>query len=476
MQQLCLLCLLGAARALAPPVQQLESLAPPAPQLESRVVAAIKGVAAELGTKERDAARSVEALGEFGTATGALVVAKWLTPETVEDVYTFWQDGLKGAARDVTRVNRWRSTDAKAALTFAAIVPFTFPWTPLYLPLIDEALEGTPREAFVPSCFSKTRLGAMRRLAGGADATTPEWSPRNAEESLGFFRDGTALAARDLRRGRGLVSGGDSWVVWTRFIGLAFSTFPLTPLLLPTIDRRRPNGTRSDFVPSHYRSVRLDALARLRRWEAARYGDCVATLRSVATDRRPPTTRVLDAAIDAQRLKQAPADMLDALAGGGDRWQLAYIVDKNAVVARRRERGDSGASWKRSVKRFFLPWSRLDDGVFVDFVRAVQRFDAETLDNENGVYKLFGSDFFQTTVRGSFRWTERGVCGFRPDVATFKVGPFDFKQDLEEPIAFDDVPMKSLPFFKFIHVDNVVAVAQGRSGSVALWTRLPRDL
>lgn len=35
--------------------------------------------------------------------------------------------------------------------------------------------------------------------------------------------------------------------------------------------------------------------------------------------------------------------------------------------------------------------------------------------------------------------------------------------------------MKSLPFFKFIHVDDVVAVAQGRSGSVALWTRLPRD-
>ena len=299
-----LLCLLAAAQALAP-----------APQLESRVVAAIKAVAAELGSKERDATRSVEALAEFGIATGALVVAKWLTPETVEDVYTFWQDGLKGAARDVTRVSRWRATDAKAALTFAAIIPFTFPWTPLYLPLIDEALEGTPREAFVPSCFSKTRLGAMRRLAGAANATNPEWSPRNAEESLVFFRDGTALAVRDLRRGRGL--GGDSWVVWARFVGLAFSTFPLTPLLLPTIDRRRPNGTRSDFVPSHYRPVRLDALARLRRWEAARYGDCVATLRSVATDRRPPATRVLDAAIDAQRLKPAPAAMLDALAGSG---------------------------------------------------------------------------------------------------------------------------------------------------------------
>ena len=42
-------------------------------------------------------------------------------------------------------------------------------------------------------------------------------------------------------------------------------------------------------------------------------------------------------------------------------------------------------------------------------------------------------------------------------------------------MPFDDVPFRDLPFFKFVLVDDAVAVAQGRLGSVALWTRVPRE-
>ena len=59
------------------------AVAAPAPDVESRVIASIKNVASE---------RSLGALGEFGAATGDLFVSK-LTPETVEDVTRFWQDG-----------------------------------------------------------------------------------------------------------------------------------------------------------------------------------------------------------------------------------------------------------------------------------------------------------------------------------------------------------------------------------------------
>ena len=67
------------------------------------------------------------------------------------------------------------------------------------------------------------------------------------------------------------------------FALLAFSSFPLTPLLLPLIDKRRPNGNTSDYVPSAYRPQRLQALARWREREAVQFGTTpIDTLRAVA--------------------------------------------------------------------------------------------------------------------------------------------------------------------------------------------------
>ena len=142
--------------------------------------------------------------------------------------------------------------------------------------------------------------------------------------------------------------------------------------------------------------------------------------------------------------------------------------------------GGEQEEWYRPLERSLLPWTRLRDGLYVDgLASAVQRFDASTMTNRNGVFKILGSDAFETTVNGPFSWSHRGaVCAFRPTLATFKLGPLRFEQpipDEEGALPFEETPLRDLPFFKFVLVDDVVAVAMGRSGSVALWTRMPEE-
>lgn len=128
-----------------------------------------------------------------------------------------------------------------------------------------------------------------------------------------------------------------------------------------------------------------------------------------------------------------------------------------------------------------------------DFVTAIQRFDLDTFENENGIFEIFGSDFLKFTVIGPFKWPDsarRQVCAFRPTKARVSIGSFwSWEPELEggggigslwssEPeleggvVPFHKAKVTELPFFKFILVDDKVAVAQGRSGSVALWARI----
>jgi len=119
-------------------------------------------------------------------------------------------------------------------------------------------------------------------------------------------------------------------------------------------------------------------------------------------------------------------------------------------------------------------------GQYVDgFVSAIQRFDLSTYENENGIFEIFGSDFLRLTVIGPFKWPDsvrRQVCAFRPTQAKVKVGEkwmWEPSLDGGDGVApFDKAKLTELPFFKFILVDDKVAVAQGRSGSVALWGRI----
>ena len=124
----------------------------------------------------------------------------------------------------------------------------------------------------------------------------------------------------------------------------------------------------------------------------------------------------------------------------------------------------------------FVDRFTLKSGVYCDeFATAIQRFDAETSENENGIFELFGSDAVKFTVKGPFKWPDaerRAICAFRPTSAFLKLGPLEREWPLEaEEPPFDDARPTQLPFFKFLLVDDEVAVAQGRTGGVAVWAR-----
>ena len=147
------------------------------------------------------------------------------------------------------------------------------------------------------------------------------------------------------------------------FGALAFSTFPITPLLLPLIDTRRTGDARqSDYVPSAFRSRRLAAVKRLGVVRAAvstaAGGGTVATLRGAAaaeSELRPSAAALLAAIVEQQRKggrggngegggdEPLPSEYLENLAGGGEggrRWQLVYTAGKDAVVATRNKVGE----------------------------------------------------------------------------------------------------------------------------------------
>ena len=185
------------------------------------------------------------------------------------------------------------------------------------------------------------------------------------------------------------------------FALLSLSTFPLTPLLLPLIDKRRQNGTQRDYVPTAFRARRLAAFARFRASRAAPPRSAVDTLREAAAEaaQRPPPAELLAAIVALPGAAEGRAGYLDSLAGGGAQgrcWTLRYIAGKDALKearqARRPEAAPSSPAWLGGVADAALPWRRLRHGLYVDaWVRAVQRFDLSTWENENGVYELLGA-------------------------------------------------------------------------------------
>ena len=291
------------------------------PEKEERVIEAIRrGIdAAGIGA----AGQVFNALGDFGQASGALAQT-WLTPKELERCAAFWGGGSTLLMRDLRRF-RLGLSDLKASPYFGLLALNTFPWTPLLVPLVQRAVNDTSDSgsSFIPRSFSERRLAALQRLRSDAGLETqdnPDFrSPQNIEEGLRFLSDGGRLLLRDVRRGR-LFSHGDTSAAYGWFLLLSFSTFPLTPLLLPIIDKRR-DGLQSDYVTSQFRARRLAAFARHRASLAAPPRTPDEIIRAAAShDERPAPTELLQAVVALTPRSADRETYLDNLAGGGSPW------------------------------------------------------------------------------------------------------------------------------------------------------------
>lgn len=457
--------------------------------LEAGVVSSIRNVLSA-GSQFKPK-RLFSALLEFGNSTGGLVQT-WLTPQRLEEACFFWYEGSSVLARDL-RCGRFSFNDMKASGWFSVLALGTFPWTPLLVPLVRRALNATDEGAFVPRALGTRRIKALKRLRkdNGLAQVIPKFStPQNIEEGVRFFSDGGRLLVRDSARGRLLARKDDTLSVYALFASLSFSTFPLTPLLLPLIDKRRPDGQQSDYVPSSFRAERLAAFQQLRAgtWQKLDPQEIVRAAGAETKDRPPPGV-LLSAIVALKPTAGDRARFLEALAGGGTpgrRWRLVYVVGKGAVISARRENKYHSGRLTQSpliedVTKALLPWTRLKEGLYVDgLVTAIQRFDLESLENENGIFGFLENEWLRFTVVGPFKWPEpsrRSVCGFEPNRVRCKIGSLEkeWRISAETAESFEAKRINELPFFRFLHVDDSVAVAQGRSGSIAVWSRLRCD-
>ena len=472
-------------------------------ETENQVIQAIRDVLDAGVTKPR---RTWSALGDFGKASGSLAQT-WLTPQQVESVVAFWGCGSAVLVRDLQR-GKLTVDDLKAAGWFALLAINTFPWTPLLVPLVARAVNATDGSAaFVPACFGDRRLAALRRLRDDSGLGSVD-TPQNIDEGVSFFTDGSRMLMRDVWRGR-VPAHGDTLAAYGRFLLLTFSTFPLTPLLIPVIDKRR-DGRQSDYVPASFRARRLAAFARLRAAQTSAFkapAEVIAASMAPVPAERPSPAELLAAIVALPPTSKSRGQFLEKLAGGGTpgkRWRLVYSAGKDAVTSarqRRKQQGGAGSaampSWLDSLGEAALPWTWLKHGLYLDsYVTAVQRFDASTHENENGVFAICGAEWLQFSLTGPFKWPQpemRAVCAFQPTMARGQLGEWEWEWPLKPPTAalrsalwstpaeaqdaatalpFDETPVTKLPFFKFLLVDETVAVAQGRSGGVAVWARM----
>mmetsp|Transcript_34278 Transcript_34278/g.80121 ORF Transcript_34278/g.80121 Transcript_34278/m.80121 type:complete len:282 (+) Transcript_34278:30-875(+) len=199
--------------------------------------------------------------------------------------------------------------------------------------------------------------------------------------------------------------------------------------------------------------------------------------RAVSTDSaaRPDQADVLGAILRLQRTKtelnsqkQFLAELTGGGKAGGKRWKLVYLATKDAVISTRKRQ--SPPSW-------------LDRGWYVDgFVTAVQRFEDSSAKriNQNGVFEFLGLGGFFFGYFARFKWPspeKRTTLGFQPVTNNVRA----FGLDWAEPFAdgfpagkdgdsqFEKARLQDLNIFNFLYVDEHAAVAQGASGSIALW-------
>ncbi|KAL9247476.1 hypothetical protein vseg_020905 [Gypsophila vaccaria] len=168
----------------------------------------------------------------------------------------------------------------------------------------------------------------------------------------------------------------------------------------------------------------------------------IEVLKNAAKTRKVSKNEILSALSVIEKAKLDPSSFLETLGGSkspGRTWMLIFTAEKQLKGGR------------------YFP------------ITAVQRFDAEAMRIENGV---FLGPLGSLTFEGRFSWKNR-ILAFVFELIRLKIGPFN---PLEVPLGNEDnsEPNTKNPFFIWFYVDEEIAVARGRSGGTAFWCRCRR--
>ncbi|KAF3780866.1 hypothetical protein EJ110_NYTH36846 [Nymphaea thermarum] len=168
----------------------------------------------------------------------------------------------------------------------------------------------------------------------------------------------------------------------------------------------------------------------------------VKVLKDAAKTRKVGSEEVLAALSVIEKAKLDPSEFLQTLGGTespGRTWMLVFT---------------SNAGLKTG-------------GYFP--VTAVQRFDADAMRIENGVYL---GPLGCLTFEGRFSWKKR-ILAFIFENIRIKVGPLGPLQ-IGLGNDKDREPGTKDPFFIWFYIDQEIAVARGRGGGTAFWCRCRR--
>lgn len=174
-------------------------------------------------------------------------------------------------------------------------------------------------------------------------------------------------------------------------------------------------------------------------------------------DRRRPSTSVVRASMEQLEKVQKKNKVSTSVNDLYGQWRLVFTASKNRK--------------NPLTSALFFP------------LRAHQTFQRESVEPsehdgefDNAVF-LFGRTAFFRVI-GPMRWTvSRNRLEFSVDRLKLKFGPLEWEKDGldKEGYSLRGRTSKTLPFFTFFCIRNDIAVARGRSGGLALYSRVPDD-
>lgn len=172
-----------------------------------------------------------------------------------------------------------------------------------------------------------------------------------------------------------------------------------------------------------------------------------------------PPSFLLFAALKVEKAKPSllPGDYFSTLSAPGKRWQLVWTADSKAVQAASKgtpPRGFGGAG-------LYFP------------IPAVQKFNAEELSFENGVFlgPLLGHLTFKGPCMSKGKQLSFDVTTMYVGLGPWRV-PVTLKKDAKPLAEVDQKNVKALPFFIYAYVDDQIVLGRGRSGGLALWVSI----